>query len=248
MDQPADTWWMNEPGDGNTASTYMCAQEDSKTNTDKGCNPSPEMKEELRRQAEESERATTPAKDSEPRAIARLRLEHRAPHSRMRLIAWKNQSGELCLADDEIDDEGGGGGGPFGPCTPHGRCGDICLTLSGSSTGTEWLNTTVGVVPARADQLRITFDGGREAIYELDGPVVPGFPAYRVFMVDLGRGIETRLELVEGDKVIAEEKRSHAEIVGMRCSQKYPVDDMPRTREEAEKFPLARCFEKAVSK
>ena len=45
IDEPADTWWMDEPGDGETASTYICAQEDSKTTTDKGCNPTPEMKE-----------------------------------------------------------------------------------------------------------------------------------------------------------------------------------------------------------
>jgi hypothetical protein len=248
INEPADTWWMDEPGDGATGSTYLCGQKDSKTTETNGCNPTPDMKEEMRRVAEEIKQATGPAKDSEPRAIARLRLEHRGPHSRMRLIAWKSQSGELCLADDETEEYGGGRGGPFGPCMPRGRCGDICLTLSGSGIGTEWLNTTVGVVPARANQLRITFDGGREATYELDGPVVPGFPAYRVFMLDLGRGIETRLELFEGDNVIAEEERSHAEIVGMRCSQKYPVDDMPRTREEAEKSPLAQCFEKAGSK
>jgi hypothetical protein len=65
-------------------------------------------------------------------------------------------------------------------------------------------------------------------------------------MLDVGRGIETRLELFEGDKLIAEEKRSDAEIRFMRCSQKYPVDDMP-IHEEGEKSPLARCFERARS-
>jgi hypothetical protein len=248
IDEPADTWWMDGPGDGATGSTYICAQEeDSKTTTDKGCNPTPEMKEELRRQAEGTERATTPAKDFEPRAIARLRLDQRGRNARLRLIAWKSQPGELCLADDETDDEGGGRGGPFGPCVPGGHCGAICLPLSGSGTGTEWLSTTAGVVPATADLLRITFDGGRVSSYKLDGPLVPGFPEYRVFMLDLGRGIETRLELFEGDKVIAEEKRSDAEIRRMRCWQTYPVDDMPRTPEEAEKSPLAKCFEKARS-
>ena len=206
------------------------------------------MKEELRRLSEEIKRATTPAKDSEARAIAQLRLEKRGQNWRIRLIAWNSQLGELCLADDETDEDGnGGGGGPFGPCEPGGHCRDICLTFSGSGTGTGWLRTTAGVVSARADQLRITFDGGRVASYKLDGPLVPGFRKYRVFMLDLGRGIETRLELFDGDKLIAEEKRSDAEIRGMRCSNKYPVDDMPRTREEAEKSPLALCFEKARS-
>jgi hypothetical protein len=247
IDEPADTWWMDEPGDGDTASTYICAQEDSKTTTDKGCNPTPELKEELRRQDEAIKRATTPAKDSEPRAIARLLLEQRGPNARLSLIAWKSQSGELCLADYETDEDGGGGGGPFGPCVPSGHCGDICLAFSGSGTGKEWLNTAAGVLAAHADLLRITFDGGRVASYKLDGPLVPGFPEYRLFMLDFGRDIETRLELVEGDKVLAEDKRSHAEIMAMRCSQKYPVDDMPRTRAEAEKSPLAQCFDKARS-
>jgi hypothetical protein len=247
IDEPADTWWMDESDDGATASTYICEQEDSKPTRNNGCNPTPEMKEELRRQEDEMKRATTPAKASEPRAIARLRLEQRGPNARMRLIAWKSQSGELCLADDETDEEGGGRGGPFGPCVPGGHCGEICLTFSGSGTGTEWLNTIAGVLPAKADRFRITFDDGREATYKLDGPLVPGFPAYRVFMLGLGRGIETRLELFEGNKVIAEEMRSRAEIMAMRCSQKYPVDDMPRTPGESEKSPLAQCFEKARS-
>ena len=247
IDEPADTRWMDEPRDGDTASMYICGQEDSKTTTDTGCNPTPEMKEELRRHSEEIKRATTPAKDSEARAIAQLRLEERGRNARIRLIAWNSQFGELCLADDETDEEGGGGGGPFGPCEPGGHCRDICLSFSSSGTGTGWLSTTAGVVSARADLLRITFDGGRVASYQLDGPLVPGFRKYRVFMLDLGRGIETRLELFEGDKLIAEEKRSDAEIRLMRCSNKYPVDDMPMTREEAGKSPLALCFEKARS-
>jgi hypothetical protein len=247
IDEPADIWWMDEPGDGATGSMYICLQEDSKTTTDSGCNPTPELKEELRRHSEEIKRAITPAKDSEARAIAQLRLEERGRNARMRLIAWTSQFGELCLADDETDEEGGGGGGPFGPCEPGGHCREICLTFSSSGTETGWLSTTAGVVSARADQLRITFDGGRVASYKLDGPVVPGFRKYRVFMLDLGRGIETRLELFEGDKLIAEEKRSDAEIRLMRCNQKYPVDLIARTREEAEKSPLALCFKKARS-
>jgi hypothetical protein len=241
IDEPADTWWLDEPSDGDSASASMCLGD---------CSPTPKLKEQLRRERQDIERATTPAKGSEPRAVARLRLEQGGSNAQIRLIAWKNQSGEICLADDETDENGDGGSGPFGPCVPGGDCGEICLGLSGSSggAGTEWRNTLAGVLPAKADLLRITFDGGREASYKLDGPLVPGFPEYRVFMLDLGSGIETRLELLDGGKVIAEEKRSRAEIIGMRCSQRYPVDNMPRTPEEAQKSPLAQCFQKAAPK
>ena len=225
IDEPfTDLWWLDMGDRGASGSTYICAQEDSERTPDQDC-PTPELEEQLRRQEEELKQATTPAKGSEPRAIARLRLDRRAPGSRLDLIAWKSQSGELCLADDEMIEMGdgnsaGGGGGPFGPCTPDERCGDICLTFSGSGSETDWL--TLGVLPAKADLLRITFDGGREATYELDGPLVPGFPEYRVFMLELGGAIETGLELFEGEKRIAEEKRSDSEIRMMRCNDRLP--------------------------
>jgi len=249
IDEPiTDLWWLDMPDRGASGSTVICAQEDSTTTTDQDCEFTPELKEQLRRQADEFERATTPAARSEPRAIARLRLDQRDPGSRMRLIAWKGQSGELCLAEDEMIHEGngdsaGGGGGPFGPCVPGEQCGEICLTFSGSGSGTEWLNTTAGVLPAKADLLRITFDGGREATYKLDGPLVPGFPEYRVFMLDLGRDFETRLELFEGKELIAEEKRSDAEIRGMRCNAKFPAQ--PALGADGRKSPLYDCLQKA---
>ena len=228
---------------------YLCGRrEDSKTTTGQDCEPTPEMKEQMRRQEEKLEKATAPARGSEPRAIARLRLDQRGPGSRLLLIAWKSQSGELCLADDEMIEKGngdgaGGGGGPFGPCVPGERCGEICLSFAGIGFGTEWMNSTVGVFPAKADLLRMTFDGGREATYELDGPLVPGFPEYRVFMLDLGGGVETRLELFEGNKLIAEEKRSDLEIRGMRCNAKLPP---PATLgAEGRRSPLHECLQKA---
>jgi len=249
IDEPfADLWWVDTGDRGASGSTVICAQEDSKTTTDQDCELTPELKEQMRRHEEEFERATTPAKGSEPRAIARLRLDQRRAGSRLDLIAWKSQSGELCLADEETIEKGngdsaGGGGGPFGPCVPGQRCGDICLSFSGSGSGTEWLSSTVGVLPAKADLLRITFDGGREVTYKLAGPLVPGFPEYRVFMLDLGRGIETRLELFEGEKLIAEEKRSDLEIRRMRCNGQFPP---PATMgAEAGKSPLYACLEKA---
>jgi hypothetical protein len=84
-----------------------------------------------------------------------------------------------------------------------------------------------GVVDSKADDLRITFDDGEVVTYELAGPVVPGFPEYRVFMLDLGRGLDARLELLAKDKVIAEETRLRAELKSMRCRERFPRGPMP---------------------
>jgi hypothetical protein len=99
--------------------------------------------------------------------------------------------------------------------------------------------------PGRADVLRVTFDDGRVASYRLDGPLVPGFPEYRVFLLDLGRGFETRLELFDGGKLLAEEKRSDAEIRVMRCDQRFPPT-APTASAEREKSPLMKCLERAA--
>jgi len=122
--------------------------------------------------------AIRPAKDSEPRKIARLRLTARGPKSQAFLIAWRNRADKLCLADSVVTEGRGGGGGPFGPCVPagYGRCDAICLSLKGTGGEQKWLYTIVGVVASKADALRITFDDGEVITYELAGPVVAGFP------------------------------------------------------------------------
>lgn len=177
---------------------YLCREA---FEADEPCEPSPEGP------IGELAQAIRPAKDSEPRKIARLRLTARGPKSEAFLIAWRNRADKLCLAD-LVGEDGSGGGGPFGPCLPEGfgRCDAICLTLKGSGQkpGVERrLRTIIGVVASKADALRITFDDGEVITYELAGPVVAGFPEYRVFMLDLGRRKPARLELLAKEKVIA---------------------------------------------
>ena len=92
----------------------------------------------------------------------------------------------------------------------------------------------------------MTLDDGRVVTYELSGPLVPGFREYRILMLDLGRDLSTRLELLHGTKVIAEEKQPRDVIRSMRCLEEYPLD-MPRNPEEVAKSPLAQCMEKAGS-
>lgn len=247
IDEPApDTFSLSPPDDAGTASTYFCLGEAAKTAGKDTCEPTPAQKEELRRIEEEIKQATKPAKGSEPRAIARLRLEARGPKARALLIAWRTESDRLCLAGDERDEEGGGGDGPFGPCVPESRCQDICLSFSGTGSGSETFYMLSGVLASRGDLLRMTLDDGRVVTYELDGPVVPGFSSYRVFMLDLGRDLYERLELVQGDKVIAEEKVSPAEIRMMRCNEDFPPA-MPSADARERRSPLDECLKKARS-
>ena len=180
---------------------YLCREA---YEADEPCEPSPEGP------IGELAQAIRPAKDSEPRKIARLRLTARGPKSEAFLIAWRNRADKLCLGDI-VGEDGGGGGGPFGPCVPEGwasRCDAICLSLKGNGlkgdvSGQKWLYTIIGVVASKADALRITSADGEVITYELAGPVVAGFPEHRVFMLDLGRGLVARLELLAKEKVIA---------------------------------------------
>jgi len=202
IDEPAPGVWPADDSDaGMTATWTLCYQEGAAD-----CKPAPEN-EKLRRQIEGKKRPAGPLTSSEARAIAQLRLLHRSANGRLRLIAWKSKPGKLCLACDESHADHGSGGGPFGPCVDRGRCGAICLAFPQAVSG-----ATLGVVSAKADALRITLDDGRVATYRLDGPLAPSFPEDRVFMLDPGRRVVTRLELLLGEKVLAQEKRSDAEI------------------------------------
>jgi hypothetical protein len=240
------SWSMCFDDEGTTSggdcdSSATVCLDDEGTTSGGDCH-SPETMEKLQRREEEFQRAVTPATGSEARAIARLRLPDREPSSRALLIAWRSQAGALCLASEEESADGGSVGGPHGPCVPEPHCTKICLELSGSGTGGNTRYVLVGVVAFEGDSLRMTLDDGRVVTYELSGPLVPGFGEYRVFMLDLGRDLSTRLELLKGTKVIAEQKQPDYAIRGMRCSEKYPVG-MPRSNEEAQKSELAQCFE-----
>lgn len=242
IDEPEPPGNVSDPDVAVATTTWsMCFDDDNATSGD-DCDSS-ETTEKLRRQAEEFARAVTPAKGSEPRAIARLRLTDREPGSRATLIAWRSQAGALCLASEEETADSSVGGGPQGPCVPQPHCTKICLNLSGSGIGRNTRYLLAGVVASDGDMLRMTLDDGRVLTYELSGPPVPGFREYRVFMLDLGRDFSTRLELLEGTKVIAEEKQPDYVIRRMRCSEKYPIG-MPRSSEDVEKSQLAQCFEK----
>ena len=233
-------------GDGGyCGSSETVCLDDKQTTSDGECE-APATADKAQREAEEYFRAVTPAKGSEARAIARLRLPDRGPSSHALLIAWRNEAGALCLADEEETGDSGSGSGPRGPCVPEPHCTKICLDLSQGGAGRNTRYVLTGVVASEGDLLRMTLDDGRVVTYELSGPLVPGFREYRVFMLDLGRDLSTQLDLLKGSTVIAEEKQPREVIRIMRCAEQYPVG-MPRSPDEVEKSQLAQCMEKAGS-
>jgi hypothetical protein len=246
IDEPAPEAGLEMPPDDvGSSSTYFCSGQEGINPAD--CKPTPDQAEKLRRMDEEFEQAAKPAKGTEPRAIARLRLTARGPTASARLIAWRNQSDKLCFGTEEKDEDGGSTNGASGPCVPDSPCKQICLDLSGSGSGAATRYLLSGVVTSEADTLRMTLDDGRVVDYGLTGPLVPGFHEYRVFMLDLGRDLDQRLELRRDDKTIAEEKRSPAEIRLMRCDEDIPPV-LPSQDASGRKSPLDQCLEKAAPK
>jgi hypothetical protein len=245
MDEPASVGFEMPPDDAASSSTYICLGDEGET-TPEDCKPTPDQAEKFRRMAEEFEQAVKPAKETEPRAIAQLRLPAGGPSARARLIAWRNQSDKLCIETEVEEETGGSSDGPSGPCVPESPCEKICLGLSGSGSGSASRYLLSGVVASEADRLRMTLDDGRVVEYGLTGPIVPGFPEYRVFMLDLGSDLDQRLELVRDDKRIAEEKRSPVEIRMMRCEEDSPP--VLPSQDQGRKSPLDQCLERAAPK
>jgi len=176
------------------------------------CQPTPAY-------AQKLQQAVTPEKGSKPRAIAELRLPARGSNARARLIAWRNRSGRLCL-ETQVDSVNSD---PFGPCVPGRPCQKMCERLLQTKTGGEALYLLGGVVASANDRFELTTDDGRLETFGLSGPVVPGFPGYRVFMLDLGRSLYRRLELLAHDQVVAEETLTPAQIRSLRCNESPPV-------------------------
>ena len=166
-----------------------------------------------------------PAPGHEPRTIATLSL---ADGGTAWLTAWTTASGALCWQiDAEHAGDGGGGGGPHGPCTDAGDptvpgavpCDALCLSSSGSGDG-QGPTTYVlaGTVPADAEALRITLDGGAVATYPLTGPALPGVVDRRVFMLELGTHDWRTLELIRDGAVARTVQMPAAQAAFEHCS------------------------------
>lgn len=179
--------------------------------------------------------------ESAPRVVAGLRLPARSPSASARLIAWHNASKQLCLETQAESVNSA----PFGPCLPGRPCGKICVQPLQTKTGGEALYLLGGVVASGNDRLRITTEDGHVATYALNGPVVPGFPSYRVFMFDLGRSLYRRLELLAHDRVVAEETLSAAQIRSLRCNENPPV--LPSQDAQGQRSPQG-CVQRAAPK
>jgi hypothetical protein len=79
-------------------------------------------------------------------------------------------------------------GGPP-DCTAAGTCevGLDCITVSTPDDVKAGDVVFATIAPATARSIRLTFRSGRTAEYALDGPLYPGQPDRRIFMVDIGR-------------------------------------------------------------
>lgn len=186
------------------------------------CKPSRERVEELQRQLRKEHEGMKPAGD-EQRAIARLPSTQDGEAT---LIAWRARNGRLCTEivyryPDRTEFGIGGGYGPFGPCEPRMTCDQICVRrVIRFSTAT---GVAGGTVSSRGDQLRIVFLDGKRARYPLSGPVVPGFPDHRVFMVDLAQRLYKRLELIADGKVTASVDVPREETEAQLCHRRFPL-------------------------
>jgi hypothetical protein len=208
------------------------SRSDEKPRAD-SCEPTPEEAREFQETMQEYREAVKPAPGAAPRAIARLRLDRPGGATAL-LIAWRAQSGKLCLADETRELDGGRSSGPTGPCAAgHPTCPDLCLSRSGGITGRELAFELSGVVAARADELRIVFEDGRAARYPLVGPLVPGFPESRVFMLDLGRSLYEKIELLVGGKVLASETIPQWELCVLKA--------LPTSEHDGADAVLERC-------
>jgi hypothetical protein len=245
IDEPAPP--LPADGDAVVRTTWsMCFSDEAKTDDQDECSPTPDEVEHLRQMEVKFEQAVRPAKGTVPRAIAQLRLATRGAKARVRFITWRNEAGKLCVETEEQDEDSVGSGGPSGPCVPGARCTNLCVGRSGSS-GSDGVYAYLlsGLVASEADNLRMTLDDGRVEDIALTGPVVPDFPKYRVFMLDLDRDLYRRLELRRGDEVIAEEKVSDAEIRLMRCEDSGPPA-LPSQGEQ--RRHVDQCLERAAPK
>jgi len=156
------------------------------------------------------------------------------PHGRLALRAWRTRTGSICF-DTVVP--GSGNTDPFGPCravadralgayagTDLDRCARICLQSNGFAavpTPDFWLS---GVVSARATSLRVTRVGERiPTEYPLTGPLVPGAPARRVFLLDLGRRDWQLLQLRRGTTVLERKAQPSFVLTLERCQQQRTV-------------------------
>jgi len=232
-------------GDEDSSDLYLCGQRGASGPEE--CKPTADQVERAQRMAAELEQAVKPATGTEPRAIALLPLSRRGPNARARIVTWRSQSDELCIETDVEEGNGGSGDGPWGPCVPSSHCDRLCLSLSALGDGRSQRYLLGGVVSSEGDSLRLTLDGGRVVAYELTGPKVPGFPEYRVFMLDLGRDLDQQQELLRDGKTLAEERRSPEEMRMLRCEEDFPPA-LPSQDRLGQSTPVVDCFERASPK
>jgi hypothetical protein len=243
VDRPADDLaFLWEPNGRGASSMEICAQfsisgpadtppQTTTTSTNGSCDSlSDAEKAQIHVQEQTYLESIRPA--APPRIVAELGV---GADRTVELAAWSNTKGELCLGADSRTTSFSSTGGPFGPCAVGTECdGGLCLDeVQTDNAGRDF--ALAGVVPAAADRISLTVRGGETRAYPLDGPLVPGFPSSRVFMVDLGPDRYRRIVASAGGSVLATIEKEPVAVAAEECS------DEPEAQTDID--VLRKCME-----
>lgn len=205
--------------------------------------PSPDEQAKLQAGFQKLEELVRPAAGTEPRVVAKLSL---GAGDDLLFTVWTAAGGKLCWqVDEESDNGGGGGGGPSGPCEqdaeatafpgdkailsgdPMPPCTSFCLesqTYGDDPASNRYYLS--GTVPADADALRVTSEGGAVATYPLVGPRISNTDA-RVFLLDLGLHDWRKTELVDNGAVTDTIAMPAIQVASEECSAEIGPPPMP---------------------
>lgn len=162
--------------------------------------------------------------ESDPRVVAELELGR----GTVRLYAWTAQAGRLCLWETVITpEEPEGYGGPLGPCLTVQPCGRVCVVQQQLDAGT---TLVAGAVAAEADSLRLVGSRGPAIELELDGPLIPRFPGWRVVIAHLGRRSYGSAELFLGSERIARIEDAEYDYATEECFERAGEDERAREK------------------
>jgi hypothetical protein len=221
---------------GHTSSTSDCSGK-----------PTAEQLGQLEAQRKAWLEAVAPEAGAPPRVVATLPLAGGGTAS---FAAWTAVGGDPCWTTEIEVGGGGGGGGPDGPCahaaSPDSRlalppCDALCLSSSGGGSSEEnEVYVLAGTVPADADALRVMLAGGAVTTYPLSGPLFPGFPQRRIFLLELGDRDWRTLELVRDGAVVRSVEMPKFQAASEDCRAQLgpppkPVD-MPAGQADLQKL------------
>ena len=111
-------------------------------------------------------------------------------------VSYSTSAGASCLDEVEIGGWQGDGGSPLSCNVPLPFVrGFVAYPFAADAHYAP--AALAGVAPARADTLRLGFADGATASVSLRGPLAPGVPGERMFVVVTGKRMPTSATLLE---------------------------------------------------